>query len=630
MGKARINSHIGDGQYFITYFRDTADAAKEILRLEKLRKDLEKATYKPEGYNDQLLDIELELQSISTEFVDKGAEWEACAKQVPKCKDAAKLMAELIAIGNRKGKKIGEYMAMRAKIAQAKAEMLAALERMAFLQNNATDIEMTSFDAWCIDYPHQDYGPIAPNTIVGTIETYGARKTSGKDLYVPAPQINIQASFDNRAVYDIDRDHRIQPLAEQSVATCLLNVLEWLWVMSKKPTFATCYLNSKNDNTNVGNITCYGSTLVSGTPQGFAYPSDGNDGPITLDNVPFYYQDCHSKVFEPGDWVLVRFTGEYHTNPTIIGFAQNPKECKFLYITYTSDSGGYIYGDSEQRILRGEDGTPVFLELTGNSTWFRYWMGNGADISHDFPTHQQLNLQISWNIVAKLANVIDFPATIYLPVQWALGYFAVLGIYGVETSLPYGGYSKAFCDNGSAGAPTCSQVGATAFEHILYTLEDGCWGPLPNGAMPEFFGVGTNDPHTLWNLTVDQTFRTPASGESPTEPYALQGTAVYINGPQSGLFETDAVILPAVLSPPNPPPAQYGRASGSEVRTGYSTPSAAVEAAGISPPAADKYMILRYWGDQGLADAKKLYGNATWHSLDYDGILRLCLKLTPL
>lgn len=624
MGKARINSHLGNGLYFITYIRDVANAQKEVLRLEKLRVDLEKAIYKPGGYNDELQDKLLEVEEQAVYFNDASDAWMACARD-PACRRGDSLMAEVVAAGKKKAEKVREYMLLQAKIAQTKADMLAASQRIAFLQNNATDLGETAFEAWCIDYPHQDYGPLAPNTIVGTIETYGARKSSGQEVYVPAPEINIQASFANRAVYDISRDHKIQPLAEQSVATCLLNVLEWLWVMAKKPTFEVGVLTWKDDQTNRGNVSCYGNTLVSGRPE--AFPYDGGSQ-VDLNNIPFDYQDCHSKVFEVNDWVMVRYADENRSSPVIIGFAQNPKECKFLYVTYSSDPNGYITGDTDQRILRGEDGTPVFLELTGNSTWFRYWEGNGAIHSYSFPRHQELNLQISWNIVAKLANVPNFPAYIYCTVEGYISSNSVLGTYGVMSLDGNGGYTVAYCNNGNQGAPTCSQQGVIEYRFECYAGET-CWGPGYDGSMPMNFGIGINDDHSLSGVHIFTNPHSPAIGAPIGDDTSFSCSQV-VDIHNWNVYECAVTLIPPIVSPPAPPPNTYGAASGTATMVHYPDPASAMIAAGIPPPDDGLYFTLRYWGDYPLPDAKKLYGHPEWYSLMIGGVPTLTLRLRPM
>lgn len=47
-----------------------------------------------------------------------------------------------------------------------------------------------------------------------------------------------------------------------------------------------------------------------------------------LANVPVEYMDCNAEVFEVGDNVIVKFEGQDQSAPKVIGFLDNPKECK--------------------------------------------------------------------------------------------------------------------------------------------------------------------------------------------------------------------------------------------------------------------------------------------------------------
>lgn len=48
----------------------------------------------------------------------------------------------------------------------------------------------------------------------------------------------------------------------------------------------------------------------------------------SLSNVPVVYMTCHASAFEDGDRVVVAFANQSFESPTVIGFLDNPRECR--------------------------------------------------------------------------------------------------------------------------------------------------------------------------------------------------------------------------------------------------------------------------------------------------------------
>jgi hypothetical protein len=404
MGKALIQSHQGDGLYFVSYYRDVEYAQKELERLEKQRKELETAIYKPGGLNDQLIDINNEIVNKGVIFDDAMEEWKVCAAALPPCPKEKELLAAVLAAGKDKQASIVKYMTVQAKISTNKADMLVALRRMAFFQNYGTDKASEGMTVWCVDYPHEDDGPLTNGTMVGTIETYGGRSVANQDFQGPDPMINVQVSYQGNAAYNPNRDHQIQPLAAESTATALVNGIEFLGVMAKNPRYEMGTLLSKNDQTNTGTVELYGNTLWSGAP------SVEGVFPKTLNNIPIVYQTCHAKVFEPGDKVIVKYDGNLRVNPTVVGFASNPVECKWLTLDYIPDQGLYLVGDVSQTVLKNKDGTPVTAYPLTDQYAFAYW-SSYLEIRTDNP-RTDMNVQISRTINGWSMPTPDWPDSI--------------------------------------------------------------------------------------------------------------------------------------------------------------------------------------------------------------------------
>lgn len=437
MGKAKIQSHQGDGLYFVSYYRDVEYAQSELDRLTKQRDELESAIYKPGGLNDQLLDSSNIIGQKEVEFNDAMAAWKECAASLPPCPNEKQLLQDVLAAGKAKQAAIVVHMTTQAKIATNKADMLSALRRMAFFQNYGTDKESEGMVAWCVDYPHEDTGPIANGTMVGTIETYGGKSIAGQNFQGPNEMINIQVSYGGNAPYNAGRDHQIQPVAAESVATALVNSIEWLGVMAKRPLYEMGTLQSKDEQSNTGTVLIAGNTLVSGAP------TVEGVFPKTLEYVPIVYQTCHAKVFEPGDKVIVKYAQGERGVPTVIGFASNPRECKWFTFTYNCEQGLYLVGDTSQFVLKERDGTEVaVMPLTDTWTFIR-WNDNKGD-----NPRTDLNAQANISVIAKSMPTPIWPDSISMACQLDAGPTgAGVCCFGGTSTTNGNSYTKTFIGN---------------------------------------------------------------------------------------------------------------------------------------------------------------------------------------
>jgi len=414
MGKAKIQNHLGDGLYFVSYYKDVEYATAQVAALEKKYKELETSIYKTDGLNDQLVDQTLIIEALGIKFVDALDAWKVCASTVPPCKDEAALLKNALTTGQEKAVAINKWVQISAKISAAKAEMLTNLNRRAFFENYGTSQASVGMNVWCADSPHDEQPAIPTGTIVGTIETYGARSLAGQNIQAPDPQINIQPSWQNKAPYNIDRDYKIQPMAAESVATSINNILQWLWVETKNPLYEIGTLTFVNEQNDTGNVECYGNTLTTRSPPG--YPYDGGDFKVEHVGIPIVYQNCNSKVFETGDQVIVKYYGANREGAKVIGFASNPVECKYFGVSYTIDAGGNLLGDVTQEVFKGDDGTPVEIQLVSYTDGFRKWSDNRLD----YPVRVDTNVQANISVNAELERNINWPSYIdmFIDAPW--------------------------------------------------------------------------------------------------------------------------------------------------------------------------------------------------------------------
>lgn len=448
MGKARVNSHLGGGLYDVVYWRDVERARKRLEEIEQRQRQIKIDRYGPGGSVDKKNDASYALSVAQQNLLVAIDAWANCAKV--KCESESSLKAEVVRLTKVKGQKNADFAGYAALDAALQGEEMALLKEIGNLQSTATDNEYESMQVFAVDYPHEDQGPIPAGTVVGTTESYGAKgsERGQADVELPHPHINILPSWNDEANYDESRDHQQRPFGAMTTSEALMNMMQFLYVANKNPSYCVGTLQSKDDQTNTGTVTISGVTPAGREPEGFEYQ--------TLSSVPIVYQECHAKVFKPGDKVVVKFGAENFGNPTVIGFAENPKECKMLTLTYTSDPGGTIVGVTPQEVVKGTDGTEIAVVTTG-TTGFLSW----SDGSPQGVIRIDTNVQASITANAILSDTgVQWPDTyemqlhrdIYSPYagdNWSGSFWGGDGSFynGSQTHIV-----QASCDPYSGGA----------------------------------------------------------------------------------------------------------------------------------------------------------------------------------
>ncbi len=440
MGRARINSHLGGGLYDAVYWRDVEAAKKRLDELDKRRGEIELELYQPGGAADKKAEASNRVSyyvSLTSEAID---DWAECARI--NCGSESSLKSKAAELLRKKTAAAIEYSTWATAVAMLKAEELDVIREIGRLQSTATDSEFESMQIWAVDYPHDDFGPIPAGTVVGTTESYGAKGTEigNADLELPAPHINILPSYENEAAYDEARDHVQRPLGAMTTAESIMNTLQFLYVANRSPSYCVGTLTSKDDQTDTATVTISGVTPASREPEGFEYQ--------TLSSVPVVYQECNAKVFEPGDKVVVKFGGPDFASPTVIGFAENPKECKLLTLIYTTDTSyAYISGPTPQTVIKGTDGAEVQVVLTDPQAGLLNW-SDGAPF-----VFVRKDLEVAQNITAH-ANIvtgITWPTKVAIQINEDINYYN-----GGWSSARHGAVSV------SGGVKTYNYDGATS------------------------------------------------------------------------------------------------------------------------------------------------------------------------
>lgn len=380
MGKAMVLEHLGDGQYRIGYYRDVAWAKKRIAECQAIVEQTEKARYKLYTERDNLLG---EITGVDTDFKNALSDWAVCAATVG-CNAAAK-MAVVTPLATKLIELRAKLSGIESQIAAQEALALDAIYEVGFL--NSTAAESEEMTVWALDYPPDDT-PLAPGTWVGTVETYGVRQASAdSDVYLPDPHVNIQLHAE--AAFSCARDRRVLPFSCMGVGTATMNALQFRNAVTNNPLHVAGKVVSRNTKTNRLTVRSYFDTPTSG-------PFYGQE-PVLFEDVPVNAGACGAGLFYPGDWVVVKFSGLTRANPFVIGFAEKPRKCAYLTITYTVDLPGRIIGLNPQQIPQGGNGYPVVVASCDNTKGMAVWSDNLTGC-----TRSETNVQSSATLHATL------------------------------------------------------------------------------------------------------------------------------------------------------------------------------------------------------------------------------------
>lgn len=330
MGRALVQSHLGGGKYAILYRPDNTYASARAAELNTLKTALDTQYAGPDGLLSAQAAAQEIYQAASTAFVEAIEAWSECARQLPPCTEADVLAQQTRARGKARAEAATALSGVNAAIAQNRASHYAATRELIYLSEtahvNSTGVAM---EAWGIDY---NPAILIPNgTTVGTIETFGA-KSSASGTWLPDKHVNLQTSL--APTYAADRDHCVKPVSSIPVASMAFFLLQWPYIMSRNPLHAVGTIKAKHNTdcaaimageTPLLDVELHGYTPSSGQPSGYPFTGEGTS--LLLTDVPAEYLACGADVFELGDQVIVRFSDVNRANPTVIGFAQSPREC---------------------------------------------------------------------------------------------------------------------------------------------------------------------------------------------------------------------------------------------------------------------------------------------------------------
>jgi len=156
--------------------------------------------------------------------------------------------------------------------------------------------------AWCGDRTVDLTG------VVGTIEVPGEKV-----------DINIQPGYDGNAAYSGARDGALQYTEGVSPEAAFYNLAMLPGWQKWMPTYRYGIISALDVEADTCTVTLDAATS--------SQDSVSVNSQSVYTAVPISYMSCDSKAFQDGDHVLVRFIGQDYTDPEVIGFYSDPRDC---------------------------------------------------------------------------------------------------------------------------------------------------------------------------------------------------------------------------------------------------------------------------------------------------------------
>lgn len=338
MGKATIQSSLGEGQYNILYHRNVARIDARIAKIQA-----EVLT---------LNTVDLPVYAIAKEQAETALSGFIAALNtaiLTEDKEAMTVMTSYAQTARMQAE------AAKSELDNLKLKILSLEKEIEFLQNNKPADE--AMQAWCTDLNEGLSG------VVGTIEVPG--EVTAPIIIKPGGTAGDQAGFAQATDGFMTPGLGISP--EEGFYNLALMPGWQKW----QPTYR------------IGTITA----LDADTCDVNLDPATSSQDDLNVNkqdiwgNVPIEYMSCNGSAFEVGDRVVVKFSpiGDPHNLyyvPKVIGFEANPQPCGFKLRLY-HDDGFELVDNIRFRVWGSEEGTNIKKKVTGDVeyNWAGgYWM----------------------------------------------------------------------------------------------------------------------------------------------------------------------------------------------------------------------------------------------------------------
>lgn len=310
MGKALIQSHIGGGQYNVTYLLDVARANSQLAKAQQ-----------------ELLDLPAEI--IDAQALVTAADLELFT--------ARQQLDSLIILAGSNVDNFRTDFDQRTTVVRDAAKVLDVAKNLLNNLQNVKQLELQkeidflngsippnpTIDLWCIDLTEDLTGE------VGTTEIPGERV-----------QVNIRpgGQLGSDPAHEQTRDGIMQPVISSGPAAVFFNQAVLPGWQKWNPKYRKGVITSFNPTDPNQCTIDLDSEISSQLDLGV------NQNDVLID-VPILYLDCNEEVFIVGDLVVVEFEDNDFTKPSVIGFVDNPKPCSlpaFQVIGNTAETTGVL------------------------------------------------------------------------------------------------------------------------------------------------------------------------------------------------------------------------------------------------------------------------------------------------
>lgn len=287
MGKGIITAGGSQGLYTITLELSRERIAAAIAKMTSGIAELEETITAIEALIDAK---EAEITALAAQIAIYEADKEKYQREYcAALEDMVKLIASRDAYVHQKNMAVLQKTALAARIAYL---------------GRATPAD-PSVAAWCADLTEDLTGS------VGTIEVPGERGA-----------VIIQPGHNGNAIYAAARDGQLQPSIAGDPSAVFYNLAMLPGWQKWKPTYRVGVITALDTDADTCSVTL---DEALSSAQGLNI----NQG-VSLSNVPIIYMTCNASAFAVGDRVVVKFTAQDFSAPTVVGFESNPRGCGWL------------------------------------------------------------------------------------------------------------------------------------------------------------------------------------------------------------------------------------------------------------------------------------------------------------
>ena len=217
----------------------------------------------------------------------------------------------------------------------AQVKKLSAEKRIEYMEDNAPPTETRV--VWCGDYTEELTG------VVATMELPGDRDRG---------TVQIVPGYQDRSAWRHYEHGILTHVVTETPASAFYNLAMKPGWLRWRPIYRRGIIQSIDRGAGTATVEIEAATSVEQS-------LNVNEPDTQLENVPFDYMSCGHAAFKADDRVVVKFQGQPEakgwTEPIIIGFQDNPKNCGFFCMSFMSGNSLYFYVNQYIRSINIDD-----------------------------------------------------------------------------------------------------------------------------------------------------------------------------------------------------------------------------------------------------------------------------------